>query len=103
MKPFLKAILLLWLTGSGAMALAQDPADAAPAAAESVDELPAAEAGADEQAGAAALPGELPVEPESDPGSLVEEDARVAASAEEEFDPDEEISEDYPVPLPSDI
>ncbi len=31
-------------------------------------------------------------------------DARaVEARADEEFDPDEEISEDYPIPLPSDI
>lgn len=103
MKPFLEAILLLWLTASAATAMAQDPADAAPAGAESADEQTAADAVADEQTGAAALPGEPPVELEPDPGALVEEDARVAASAEEEFDPDEEISEDYPVPLPSDI
>jgi hypothetical protein len=37
------------------------------------------------------------------PGALVEEDPAVEATAQEEFDPDEEISEDYPVPLPSDI
>jgi hypothetical protein len=33
----------------------------------------------------------------------VEEDPGVEASANEEFTPDDEISEDYPVPLPSDI
>jgi hypothetical protein len=33
----------------------------------------------------------------------VEEDEMISVSAEEEFEPGEEISEDYPVPLPSDI
>lgn len=37
------------------------------------------------------------------PAAAVEEDSAIKASAQEEFDPDEEISEDYPVPLPSDI
>jgi len=47
--------------------------------------------------------GEEPGEEFSDPAAGVEEDATVAASAQDEFNPDEEISEDYPVPLPSDI
>ena len=33
----------------------------------------------------------------------VELDPAVEARADEEFNPDEEISEDYPIPLPSDI
>ncbi|MDX1379589.1 MAG: hypothetical protein R3233_00645 [Xanthomonadales bacterium] len=37
------------------------------------------------------------------PAAAVEEDSAIQATAEEEFNPDEEISEDYPVPLPSDI
>ena len=39
----------------------------------------------------------------SDLSDLVEEDSDVEARADEVFTPDEEISEDYPVPLPSDI
>jgi hypothetical protein len=42
------------------------------------------------------------------PGAVIEADGvqaedGVADAANEEFEPDEEISEDYPVPLPSDI
>ena len=33
----------------------------------------------------------------------VEEDPAIEASADEEFTPGDEISEDYPIPLPSDI
>ena len=51
----------------------------------------------------AAMDGATETAPGEGPGALVEEDSAIAASAEEEFDPDEEISEDYPVPLPSDI
>jgi len=60
---------------------------------------------ADEVAGEVAgeASGEKPGEEFSDPAAGVEEDATVAASAQDEFNPDEEISEDYPVPLPSDI
>jgi hypothetical protein len=39
----------------------------------------------------------------SDLSDLVEENPGVEARADEVFTPDEEISEDYPVPLPSDI
>jgi hypothetical protein len=44
-------------------------------------------------------PGEIDAGPES----VVEPDPDFEASADEEFNPDDEISEDYPVPLPSDI
>jgi hypothetical protein len=44
-------------------------------------------------------PGEIDAGPES----VVEPDPDFEATADEEFDPDDEISEDYPVPLPSDI
>ena len=37
------------------------------------------------------------------PQASVEEDADIRASADEVFEPDDEIPEDYPVPLPSDI
>lgn len=43
-----------------------------------------------------------PVPPLSDPLDE-EENTEVSDDAEKEFKPDEEISEDYPVPLPSDI
>lgn len=36
-------------------------------------------------------------------GDIVEEDPAVRASADDVFEPGEEISEDFPVPLPSDI
>jgi hypothetical protein len=39
----------------------------------------------------------------SDPADLVEEDPALEAKADDEFTPEDEISEDYPVPLPSDI
>ena len=39
----------------------------------------------------------------SDPADAVEEDQAVQASADEVFTPGDEISEDFPVPLPADI
>jgi len=61
-------------------------------------------------AAAAADPAAAPDEAEAtidqaaqDLSDLVEEDSDVEARADEVFTPDEEISEDYPVPLPSDI
>jgi len=38
-----------------------------------------------------------------DPGDAAEGEGANAEPAAEDFDPEEEISEDYPVPLPSDI
>ena len=58
---------------------------------------------------AASEAGETPVaeassEPaEPGPEAVVEEDPAIEASADEEFTPGDEISEDYPIPLPSDI
>jgi hypothetical protein len=40
---------------------------------------------------------------EEDLADVVEEDPFIEASADEVFEPGDEISEDYPVPLPSDI
>ena len=37
------------------------------------------------------------------PQASVEENADIRASADDVFEPDDEIPEDYPVPLPSDI
>ena len=46
-----------------------------------------------------------PVEPvtESGPQDIVEDNFYDEESAGQEFEPEEEISEDYPVPLPADI
>jgi len=58
---------------------------------------------------AEAVPGEEPLsagaagETVTDPEADVEEDAGVEASPDEVFIPGDEISEDYPVPLPADI
>ena len=48
-------------------------------------------------------PGELPEELAADPEMFGEDEPVVEATADEVFTPDDEISEDYPVPLPADI
>ena len=82
----------LLLATSYSLALAQVPPD------EEVDPDPVQQAEQPAE-GIEAVP-DLVEEIESDPAI----DARaVEARPDEEFDPDEEISEDYPIPLPSDI
>jgi hypothetical protein len=78
--------------------------EAATAGSESVD-AESADAETDAKAGATAdVADEVPVDDSlAGPAATVEEDSAIEASAQEEFNPDEEISEDYPVPLPSDI
>lgn len=108
MKTLSKLLLALLLCCALPALQAQEPpagdagADAAAATEADVD------ATEDEPVGPDAVPVEeavvtLEEDVPEDTGPLVEEDPAIAASAEEEFDPDEEISEDYPVPLPSDI
>ena len=46
---------------------------------------------------------EAPDQPIEGPAASVEEDPAIEASAQEVFKPGDEIPEDYPVPLPSDI
>jgi hypothetical protein len=46
---------------------------------------------------------EQPDESGTDTGADEEEEPAVEASAEDVFKPGDEISEDYPVPLPSDM
>jgi len=113
MKPMKKFLLAFLLCGAVSGLEAQDP----PAGDAGADASAAAEAAAAGSAEGPELQDPEPADPEpaeeavsaaaqdlpEDPGALVEEDPAIAASAEEEFDPDEEISEDYPVPLPSDI
>jgi hypothetical protein len=86
----LKVIAALLLSCILATALAQSPDDEQPPAeTPEQEETPGAEPEVD-----AAVP-ESPVN--------AEEETIDSAPAEDEFEPDEEISEDYPEPLPSDI
>jgi hypothetical protein len=64
---------------------------------------PATEPGEDAAADEPVATDDQAVQEISDLSDLVEEDASVEAKADEEFTPGDEISEDYPVPLPSDI
>lgn len=114
----MKRTVLCLMLGGWALALAQaPPAEENPGS--SVVEgqtqpcVPAGESAAD--AGESGIAGpEAPPCPEpengtavdapgSDPAAAVEEDQAVQASADEVFTPGDEISEDFPVPLPADI
>lgn len=102
-REFLRHFLLLALVGGWTLAFAQAPPDGEQA--EPCD--PATEACGEQ----APVPeaGETPLaEPPSETvetglEAVVEEDPAIEASADEEFTPGDEISEDYPIPLPSDI
>jgi hypothetical protein len=93
MRPSLGMFAALALLGFSSMAMAQTPpVEGNSGAATAADPAAApdeAEATIDQAA--------------QDLSDLVEEDSDVEARADEVFTPDEEISEDYPVPLPSDI
>ena len=114
----IRGMLLSVLLGGWAPAMAQaPPGDDSPAAAIAGGEVqpcvPAADAaaatGEPGDAAQEAAPCEEPdgaPEPgdaDSGPQAAVEEDLAVQASADEVFTPGDEISEDYPIPLPSDI
>jgi hypothetical protein len=88
MKSIVRSALMLLLLAIWAVAIAQ---------AQPVEEPPAA-AAADEQV-LEELPGESAAGTEADK----EEESAVQASPEDVFRPGDEISEDYPVPLPADI
>jgi hypothetical protein len=96
MRPSLGMFAALALLGFSSMAMAQTPpVEGNSGAATAADPAAApdeAEANIDQAA-----------QDMSDLSDLVEEDSDVEARADEVFTPDEEISEDYPVPLPSDI
>ena len=87
--------------------LESQPKDAGNAAVPCEEQDPEATLGAKQDFGI--MPGEEklaaegPGEIDAGPESVVEEDPDFEATAEGEFNPDDEISEDYPVPLPSDI
>jgi len=117
MRICLKPMLPLLMLASWAVAMAQAPPVDTPAGAADtgLQALPCVPAGEAAPAGGGqGTTGQPPVpceEPEAadvadadaGPAAAVEEDPGIEASANEEFTPDDEISEDYPVPLPSDI
>jgi len=111
----MKRTLPLLMLAGWAVAMAQAPPGETPAGAADADlqSLPCVPAGQAAPAGGeqgttgpSAVPCEEPKPADvadAGPAAAVEEDPGVEASANEEFTPDDEISEDYPVPLPSDI
>ena len=117
MKRLMRHLLLGALLGGWALAQAQaPPGQATPNASDpGSDALPCVPADAvgeteadAETDGAVAAPCEEPEEAAAEdagggPQAAVEEDMAIEASADEVFRPDDEISEDYPIPLPSDI
>ena len=102
-RKILRYCLLSALLGGLTPAIAQTPPDAVqaepcdPAAEPCAEPSPAA--GTDETPDAA-QPAETA---EAGLEAVVEEDPAIEASADEVFTPGDEISEDYPIPLPSDI
>jgi hypothetical protein len=99
-RGILRRLLLPALLGSWALAVAQVPPG------------PDSPAGTDAGGAARGQEAEPCEEPDGVAGSdpvaagpeaVVEEDPAVEASADEVFTPGDEISEDYPIPLPSDI
>ena len=106
-KRIMVAALLAALFGAWSTAVAQEPPaeDRAPPcdpATEVCDDaLPEPEA--DSEPGAEEEDNLLDPDLEGGPQAAVEEDPAIEASADEVFTPGDEISEDYPIPLPSDI
>ena len=117
-REIMRHLLLPALLGSWALAVAQVPPGAdSPAGTDAGGAarpcVPAGEsAGTADDAAADGQEPEPCEEPDGVAGSdpvaagpeaVVEEDLAVEASADEVFTPGDEISEDYPIPLPSDI
>lgn len=106
-------VLILWVCAVCGVAMAQTAAEQTdsdqPASASESDVTDATVAG--ETPDPLAEPASPPEEEESEPGAIadaVEENVppqppEEGDLSELEFEPGEEISEDYPVPLPSDI
>jgi hypothetical protein len=95
----MRMLLILLSLGYWAVATAQVPPGDDPGTLPAKPTTESAESVVPEEAEAATPVDDAP----GSPADAVEEDSAIKASAQEEFDPDEEISEDYPVPLPSDI
>ena len=94
----MKWLLILLLCAVFGAVAAQQPADPQPApSSEPASEEPASEESSDDD----------PAEDADSTADAVEESVPPAppedALGDEEFEPGEEISEDYPVPLPADI
>lgn len=114
----LRHLLLGALLGGWALALAQDPPGAASSAGPETGSTaqPCVSPGDGTEAEAATGGGgaeAVPCDEQGDaatvddagsgPEAIVEEDMAIEATADEVFEPGDEISEDYPIPLPSDI
>ncbi len=124
----MKQMVIILLLGSWAVAMAQAPPGEPPttgvdAAGQTLPCVPAGETATPDSEQGDAEPGSVPCvkqDPEAMPGQSEQSDEALSemdavpdemevaepgaeASADEEFTPGDEISEDYPVPLPSDI
>lgn len=95
----MKRLIALLAAGICIAALAQEPPDdGQESAAPEREANSAAEAAGDRQ-----IPADTAASPPVAEETEDEETPGEPLSAEEDFNPDEEIPEDYPVPLPSDI
>ncbi len=95
----MKRLVVLLATGICIAALAQERPDDGQASAPAEPEADSVK----EAAGDRQVPADSAVSPPPAQETEDEEALGEPLSAEEDFNPDEEISEDYPVPLPSDI
>ena len=102
-REILRILVLSALVGGWAQATAQSPPDSGqvepcdPATEPCEERVPALET--------VEAPSTDPSSETAEAGmeAAVEEDPAIEASADEEFTPGDEISEDFPIPLPSDI
>jgi hypothetical protein len=102
-REILQLFVLCALVAGSAPATAQAPPDGGqvepcdPATEPCEEQVPALETGD------TPLPDPSSETAEAGIEAAVEEDPAIEASADEEFTPGDEISEDFPIPLPSDI
>jgi hypothetical protein len=105
----MKRIVMCLLLGIWTVAIAQaPPGEEQAAGADAEEQVQPCVAASDAPQAPAGESGPLEGQPIIDgqasvPCEELEPDPEFEATADEEFDPDDEISEDYPVPLPSDI
>lgn len=96
------ALLAASATASGQAPAAENPDSPCDPATETCADAPPG-SGADPEPAADDESDVFDPDLEGGPGAAVEEDPGIEASADEVFTPGDEISEDYPIPLPSDI
>ena len=102
-REILRLLVLFALVGGWTPATAQTPPDGGqiepcdPATEPCEEQVPALETGEAPSTDPSSETAETGIE------AAVEEDPAIEASADEEFTPGDEISEDFPIPLPSDI